>query len=78
MRPILVLSLFMTLCALANAATLRHQRARHHVIIPPGAASSFAAVPGWTCAPPPPAIQYDDIPSYNDLSKLGGQPPCGC
>jgi hypothetical protein len=78
MRSLLVLSLFMTLGASANAATLHHHRARHHVIMPPGVASSFDAVPGWDYAPRPPAVQYDDTPSYNDLSKLGGQPPCGC
>ena len=59
MRSILVLGLLMTLCASANAATLRHHRTRHHVVIPAGVASSFAAVPGWTYAPPPPAVRYD-------------------
>lgn len=72
MRSILVLGLLMTLCASANAATPHHHRARHHVVIPPGVASSFAAVPGWTYAPPPPAVHYDDTPSYNDPSKYGG------
>jgi hypothetical protein len=70
MRSILVLGLLMTLCASANAATLHH-RARHHVVIPAGVASSFAAVPDGTYAPPPPAVHYD-TPSYNDPSKFGG------
>jgi hypothetical protein len=72
MRSILVLGLLMTLGASASAATLHHHRARHHVVIPPRVASSFDAVPGWTYAPPPPAVPYDDAPSYNDPSKYGG------
>jgi hypothetical protein len=75
MRSILVLGLLMTLCASANAATLHHHRTRHHVVIPPGVASSYAAIPGWTYAPPPPAVRYDDTPSYNDPSKWGGGAP---
>jgi hypothetical protein len=71
-RSILVVSLLMTLCAPANAATLHHHRVHHHVIIPRGGASSFAAVPGSAFAPPPPTVQYDDTPSYNDPSKFGG------
>jgi hypothetical protein len=74
MRSILILGLFMTLCASANAATLHHHRTRHHVVLPPGVASSFDAVPG-TYAPPPPAGRYDDTPSYNDPSKRGGGAP---
>jgi hypothetical protein len=73
MRSILVLGLLMTLCASANAATLHHHRTRHHVVLPPGVASSFAAVPRWTYAPPSPAVHYDDTPSYNDPSKSGGE-----
>jgi hypothetical protein len=72
MRSILVLGLLVTLCASANAATLHHHRTRHHVVIPPGVASSFAAIPGRTYAPPQPAVHYDDTPSYNDPSKFGG------
>jgi hypothetical protein len=72
MRSILALGLLMTLCASANAATLHRHRTRHHVVIPPGVASSFAAVSGWTYAPPPPAVHYDDTPSYNDPSMYGG------
>jgi hypothetical protein len=72
MRSILVLSLFMTLCASANAATLHHHRARHHVVLPAGVASSFAAVPRSAYAPLRPTDPYDDTPSYNDPSKFGG------
>jgi hypothetical protein len=70
MRSVLIVSLLMTLCTSANAATLHHNGARHHVIIPRGVASSFAAVPGSAFAPPPPAVQYDDTPSYNDPLEI--------
>jgi hypothetical protein len=72
MRSILMLGLLMSLFASANAATLHHPRTRHHVVLPPGVATSFAAVPDRTYAPPPPAVPYDDAPSYNDPSKYGG------
>jgi hypothetical protein len=78
MRNFLALSLLIILGASANAATLHHHNARHHVIVRPGLSSSFAAVPGWAYARPASPIQYDDTPSYNDPSKFGGQPPCGC
>jgi hypothetical protein len=74
MRSISVLTLFMALCASANAATLHHHHyhhARHQVILPPGVASSFAAVPRSAYAPRP-TDPYDDTPSYNDPSKFGG------
>jgi hypothetical protein len=70
MRSILVLSMLMMLGTSANAAAPHHHRARHHVFIPPGVASSFAAVPGRAYAPP--SVQYNDTPSYNDPSKFGG------
>jgi hypothetical protein len=72
MRSILALSLFMTLCASANAATVHHHRARHHAVISQGAADSFAAVPRPAYAPSGPTDPYDDTPSYNDPSKFGG------
>jgi len=78
MRNFLTLGLLITLSASADAATLHHYRTRHHVIVRPGLNSSFAAVPGWAYARPAPPVQYDDTPSYNDPSKLGGPPPCGC
>jgi hypothetical protein len=72
MRSILALSLFMTLCASANAATLHHHHARHHVVVRHGVADSFAAVPRSAYAPSRPTDSYDDTPSYNDPSKFGG------
>jgi hypothetical protein len=35
-------------------------------------ASSFNAIPGWAYEPRP-AIRYNDVPSYNDPSKYGGE-----
>ena len=72
MRSILVLSLFTALCTSANAATVRHHHARHHVVMSPGVASSFAAMPRSAYEPPRSADPYDDTPSYNDPSKFGG------
>jgi hypothetical protein len=72
MRFVFALGLLVTICASANAATVHHSRKHHHVIIPAGAASSFAAVPGLSYAPPPPAVRYDGTPSYDDPSKFGG------
>lgn len=85
MRSLLALSLLIIFGASADAATVHHYRTRHHAVIPPGVASSFAAAPSWTYAPPAPPVPYDYMPSYGstpsyggDLSTLGGQPPCGC
>jgi hypothetical protein len=72
MRSFLVLGLLMTMCASANAATVHHHRTRHHVIIRPSVASSFAAVPGFAYTPPPPVVHYEDTPTYDDPSKFGG------
>jgi hypothetical protein len=43
---------------------------RHHVLISPRVAASFDAVPGWAESPRP-SIR-NDVPSYNDPSKFGG------
>ena len=78
MRSILVLGLLMILCASANAATLHH-RTRHHVVIPAGVASSFAAVPDGAriyrddSVPGGLRTDHDDPPSYNDPSKSGSE-----
>jgi len=70
MRSILALGFLIALSASADAATLHHFRARHHLFIGPNVASSFAAVPDYERLPP--AVRYDDAPSYNDPSKFGG------
>jgi len=79
MRSILIIGLLMTLWASANAATLHHHRTRHHVVIPPGVASSFAAVPDGAriyrddSVPGGLRTDHDDPPSYNDPSKSGSE-----
>jgi len=51
MRSILALGLLITLCASADAATVRHAKPRH-VILPPSqgvtAPGGRFAVPGWS------------------------------
>jgi hypothetical protein len=70
---ILALGLLNTLSTSANAATAHHYRTRPHVLIRPGVASSFAAVPGWAYAPHrAPVYYHDQTPSYDDPSKFGG------
>lgn len=73
MRSALALGLLMALSASADASTVHHARIRyhHHVFLPRGVTSSFAAVPNWTYRPPRPSLHYDDTPSYDDPSKLG-------
>ena len=66
MRSVLAFGLTMALCAFANAATVHHSRARHHVIV--RHSQSFL---GAYAAPRPP-VHYDDAPSYDDPSKFGG------
>jgi hypothetical protein len=61
MRSVLVLGLLMTLCASADAATAHHYRT-HHVIIRPGVASSFAAVPGSQDVVPPGWYKFPGYP----------------
>jgi len=72
MRSALALVLLIALSAAADAATVRHSRAHHHAVLSAGVASSFAAVRGQTYPRPSPRVHYDDTPSYNDPSKLGG------
>ncbi|MBR0697708.1 hypothetical protein [Bradyrhizobium lablabi] len=75
MRVVLGLGmgLLIALGASADAATAHHSRAHHHVILPHGVASSFAAVPPPAYAWPRPSVRFHDTPSYNDPSKFGGQ-----
>jgi hypothetical protein len=66
MRSFLAVSLLITLCASASAATAQHSR---HVIV---RASQGYAVPDWAHQAFPPPVHYDDTPSYDDPSKFGG------
>jgi hypothetical protein len=70
MRAILALSLLITLCASAEAATAHHRR---HVVVNPNQGFSERAVSGFAYAPDGPAVrqvpypgQYDDQPSVYD------------
>jgi hypothetical protein len=75
MRYVFVLGILITAMASADAAAVHRSGVRHHVVLPAGVASSFAAVPGAAYAMPQPRLRYDDAPSYNDPSKFGGQTP---
>ena len=83
MRFVLVLGLLMSFSASADAATAHHYRTRHHVIIRPGVASSFAAVPGGQDVATPPGWYkfpgYAPIPPAEnrnlDPSTHGGGAP---
>ena len=69
MRSILAFSLLIALITSADAATMRHSSARHHLFVSPSVASSFdAAVPRLEFG----SSDYADTPSYNDPSKSGG------
>jgi len=65
MRAVVALSLLLTLCVSANAATARHGhrhaglRSHQNLIMGPA--------PGWAYAPPrAPRVQYAPAPYYND------------
>jgi hypothetical protein len=72
MRSLLALSLLMTLCASASAATAHHSNPRFHAMALPRQVFLGPAVPGWAYAAPRPAVHYDGAPSYDDPSKFGG------
>ena len=72
MRVTLILSMLLGLTASANAETQHH---RHDRVIVRSVNPSFAS-PGYDRRNGP--TRFDDVPSYDDPSKLGGQPPCGC
>ena len=67
MRSILALSLLITLCGSANAATVHHAHRRHAVA---QSQHDFASDPasGFAYAPPGPPIHYRAAP-YNDYNE---------
>jgi hypothetical protein len=68
MRSILALSLLITLCGSANAATVHHPHRRHAIVRPnPGMIASDPAS-GFAYAPPGPPIRYRPAP-YNDYNE---------
>jgi hypothetical protein len=69
MRSNLAFGLMIAVNASADAATMRHSTARHHLFVNPNVVSSFDVVtPGWNFAP----ADETDTPSCNDPSKSGG------
>ena len=65
MRSILALSLLITLCGSANAATVHHAHRRH--VLNQGMIASDPAS-GFAYAPPGPPIHYRAEP-YNDYNE---------
>jgi hypothetical protein len=66
MRSILALSLFVTMCASANAATVHHAHRRH--AIPNQGMIASDPAPGFAYAPSGPPIHYRAAP-YNDYNE---------
>jgi len=63
MRSILALSLLITLCASANAATVRH--AHRHAVAQPNQGLVMGPASGFAYAPPPgPRVPYAPAPQY--------------
>ena len=70
MRSILAFGLMIAVIASADAATMRHSRARHRPLVSPNVVSSSDAVaPGWGFGP----SDDTDTPTYNDPSKSAAQ-----
>ena len=68
MRSILALSLLITLCGSANAATLHHAHQRHAVVRPNQGLIVSDPASGFAYAPPGPLIHYRSAP-YNDYNE---------
>jgi hypothetical protein len=65
MRSILALSLLVTLCGSANAATMYHAHRRHAIVHPTRGLISSDPASGFAYAPLGPPIRYQPGP-YND------------
>jgi len=65
MRSILALSLLITLCGSANAATVYHAHRRHAIVRPDQGMITSDPAPGFAYAPAGPPIHYGPAP-YND------------
>ena len=65
MRTILALSLLITLCGSANAATVHHAHRRHAIVHPNQGMIASDPASGFAYAPPRPPIRYRPAP-YND------------
>ena len=68
MRSILALSLLVTLCGAANAATVHPVHRRHAVVRPDQGIIASDPASGFAYAPPGPPIPYRPAP-YNDYNE---------
>ena len=66
MRSILALSLLITLCGSANAATVHHAHRRHAIVRPNQGMIASDPASGFAYAPPGPPIHYRAAPDYNE------------
>ena len=72
MRSILALSLLITLCGSANAATVHHAHRRHAIVRPNQGMIASDPASGFAYAPPGPPINYRSAP-YNELYPMDSQ-----
>ena len=68
MRSILALSLLVTLCGSANAATVHHAHRRHAIVRPNQGMIASDPASVFAYAPPGPPIHYRAAP-YNDNNE---------
>jgi hypothetical protein len=68
MRSILALSLLITLCGSANAATAHHPNRRHAIVRPNYGMIASHPASGFAYAPPRPPIYYRPAP-YNQFTE---------
>ena len=68
MRSILALSLLITLCGSANAATVHHAHLRHAIVRPNQGMIASDPASGFAYAPPGPPIHYRAAP-YNEYNE---------
>ena len=66
MRSILALSLLITLCGSANAATVYHAHRRHAIVRPDQGMITSDPAPGFAYAPAGPPIHYRPAPYSDD------------
>ena len=68
MGSILTLSLLITLCGSANAATVHYAHRRHAIVSPNQGVIASDPASGFGYAPPAPPIHYRATP-YNDYNE---------
>jgi hypothetical protein len=67
MRSILALSLLITLCGTANAATVHHAHRRHVIVRPDQGMIAPDPASGFAYAPSGPPIHYRPAPYHDDI-----------